>query len=130
MQNSQVQLDSDLPSFLLEYERLANARSFEPLVPFIDESALFWFSNGSYCGIGQIRRAFEETWEHIQDEKYTIRDIAWLFVSETEAVCTYHFDSDGLVDGVRQVYSGRGTNVFQKKDGVWKITHEHLSKMV
>lgn len=120
----------DLTNLLSEYEKFANTNDFNSLLPFIDEQALYWFTNGTYRGIEEIRRAFEETWAHIQKEKYTISDVSWLFANETEAVCTYHFCSDGIVDGKSQKYFGRGTNVLQKKNGHWKITHEHLSKMV
>jgi ketosteroid isomerase-like protein len=122
--------NKDLLTFLREYERLANQRDFNALIPFIDENALYWFSNGSYRGIDAIRRAFEQTWKNIKDERYTISEVSWLFANDYEAVCTYFFHSDGIVNGQRQEYSGRGTNIFQKKDGKWKITHEHLSKIV
>ena len=42
----------------------------------------------------------------------------------------YNFHSDGIVDSKRQEYNGRGTNVFRKINGKWKIVHEHLSKTV
>lgn len=122
--------DKDLLAFLHEYERLANLCNFDAIASFIDEQAVYWFSNGSYQGIDEIRGAFEETWQHIKQEKYAISDVCWLFANGKEAVCIYRFHSDGIVDGRKQEYSGRGTNIFQKKNGVWKITHEHLSKTV
>lgn len=122
--------DKDLLAFLREYERLANLCDFDAIAPLIDEHAVYWFSNGSYQGINEIRGAFEETWKNIKSEKYTISDVSWLFSNGTEAVCIYRFHSDGIVDGERQEYAGRGTNIFQKKNGAWKITHEHLSKAV
>lgn len=121
-------LPPDLQVFLKEYERLANLCNFDAIEPFIDNNAVYWFSNGTYRGIGEIRKAFEETWNSIKNEKYTLSNVEWLIVSSDEAVCIYNFRSDGLANGKRQVYEGRGTNVLQKKDGRWKIIHEHLSK--
>lgn len=120
----------ELIKFIQEYERLANKCDFNLLIPFIDEYAVYWFSNGTYEGIDAIRKAFEETWSNIQKEKYTITNVQWLLATDNEAVCIYDFHSDGIVKGKRQKYNGRGTNLFKKVDGKWKIIHEHLSKSV
>jgi ketosteroid isomerase-like protein len=118
----------ELSQFLKDYEELANKCNFDALTPFIDNDALYWFSDGSHKGINEIRTAFESTWNHIKNEKYTLDKVEWLVLTENEAVCTYNFHSDGLINGQRFTYSGRGTNVFKKKNGTWKIVHEHLSK--
>lgn len=118
----------DLVEFLAEYEMRANACDFDAVRPLIDENAVYWFSNGSYRGIAEIQKAFEETWKNIREETYKISDVRWIFCTTECAVCIYHFRSDGIVEGERQVYSGRGTNVLRKKDGSWKMIHEHLSK--
>lgn len=121
-------MKDELEQFLRRYEKAANSCDFDLVAPFIDEHAVFWFSNGSYKGIVAIRKAFEETWATIKEETYAIHNVEWLFVTELEAVCLYTFTSEGKVDGQRQRYQGRGTNILQKKDGKWKMIHEHLSK--
>lgn len=122
--------NKELSDFIKKYEDLTNRCNFDLLVPFIDEHAIYWFSNGTYHGIADIRKAFEETWKTIQNETYTITDVEWLVSNENDAVCIYNFYSDGMVNGKRQEYAGRGTNVFKKVKGKWKIIHEHLSKSV
>ncbi len=128
MPSVSLDLSHELFCFLKEYEALANKCDFDLLIPYIAEDAVYWFSNGSYRGIQAIRKAFEDTWNTIKNEKYTIRDIEWLTVTDTSAMSIYTFHSDGFVDGRKQEYIGRGTNILQKKAGKWKIVHEHLSK--
>lgn len=122
--------NKELAKFIEEYEKLTNKCNFDLLIPFIDKNAIYWFSNGTYNGIDEIRKAFEETWNSIKDEVYTISNVKWLILIKSEAVCIYDFHSDGIVDGKRQEFKGRGTNVFKKIDGQWKIVHEHLSKVL
>lgn len=122
------ELPKDLQDFLNEYERLANLCNFDLIEQFIYKNAIYWFSNGTYRGISQIRKAFEDTWNSIKNEKYTLSNVEWLVVTDRCAVCIYDFRSDGIVNGKRQIYEGKGTNVLEKKNRKWKIIHEHLSK--
>ncbi len=129
MLSKSVKDNKELANFLKDYERLSNNLNFDEVAPFIADDAVYWFSDGTHRGIGEIRRAFEKTWQHIQDEKYTIDNVEWLVNGTDHAVCIYQFHSDGMVGGKHNRYSGRGTNIFKKMNGKWKIVHEHLSKM-
>ena len=44
------------------------------------------------------------------------------------AVCRYRLRWTGIVDGDPSSGQGRGTNVGTKRDGVWRMSHEHLSR--
>lgn len=118
----------ELNNFLKNYEVQANYHKWENIAPLIAESAVYWFSDGSYVGIDNIKEAFIRTFNKIQDEKYSINDIEWIAVSDNFAVCIYNFYWIGTVDGKRTEGRGRGTNVVVKSDGKWKMLHEHLSK--
>lgn len=118
-----------LQDFLKQYEIAANSRDFSNVAPLIADDAVFWFTNGTYEGRQSIRKAFEDTWLKIKDEKYTISNVEWLVVKKDVAICTYRFKSDGIVDGQRQIYEGRGTNVLTKHNEIWQLTHEHLSNL-
>lgn len=50
---NQASLESELASFIGEYERANNSHDIERVVPFIAEDATYWFSDGSYQGIGE-----------------------------------------------------------------------------
>lgn len=113
--------------FLEEYIAAANSRNFDLVRPLVSSDAVFWFSDGSYSGIEEIRKAFEKTWSAIRNEQYTISRLEWLFKSNNVAVCIYNFMSVGETDmGVRRTI-GRGTNVLMRVSGSWKVIHEHLS---
>jgi len=53
---------------------------------------MFWFNDGSFRGIQQIKQAFEKTWSYvIQDEQYWLDNIEWLVEEENTAVFMYLF---------------------------------------
>ncbi|MEV6501531.1 YybH family protein [Streptomyces prunicolor] len=120
-------LESELALFMGEYERANNSHDIERVVPFIAEDATYWFSDGSYRGIGEIRSAIEETFAKILDEVYEVRDLEWPVLTTDVAVCRYRFAWTGVVDGALRSGQGRGTNLIVRQDGGWKMLHEHLS---
>lgn len=120
-------MKQELVDFLKAYEQANNSHVWENVEPFIAENATYWFTDGSYTGIAEIRQAVETTFSSIQDELYEIKDVAWVLTGKTEAVCTYTFAWHGVVSGKQKSGNGRGTNVLQKQNGAWKIIHEHLS---
>ncbi len=128
MTDDAIELRHELETFFKAYEKAANSRDFTNVTPFIADAAVFWFTNGEFKGKPAIQKAFEDTYTSIQDEIYTISDIEWIASNYWVAACMYNFKSDGLVNGKRQVYGGKGTNVLRRIDGSWQIVHEHLSK--
>ncbi|MGH8980159.1 MAG: YybH family protein [Acidimicrobiales bacterium] len=113
---------------LARFEQAANSADFDQVAPLIDEHAIFWFTDGSFEGVAEVQRAFEETWATIREETYRIEGTRWIAVSDTVAVCVYRFSSSGIVDGHPFASTGRGTNVLVRGTDGWKIGHEHLSK--
>ena len=109
------------------YEKAANSGNFDKVAPLLSVEAIFWFSDGSFSGIENIRTAFEKTWNMIRDEEYSIRNLKWLYRGVDCAACTYEFVSRGANNGKASEFRGRGTNVLKKSDGEWIMTHEHLS---
>jgi len=116
-----------LTDFMNGYEQANNSHIFANVEPYIASDAVYWFTDGSYVGLEEIRTAIERTFAKIQDEVYTLSDIQWLTKSATVAVCRYAFSWRGTVDGKPQSGSGRGTNVLENRNGNWQIVHEHLS---
>lgn len=120
-------MNKELADFLKNYERANNSHLWENVEPFIAQDATYWFTDGSYAGIAEIRKAIETTFASIQDEIYEISDVRWPLATASEAVCTYVFSWQGVVNGEQKSGKGRGTNVLKKQAGAWKIVHEHLS---
>ncbi|MEU6352434.1 nuclear transport factor 2 family protein [Streptomyces sp. NPDC047072] len=123
----QVSLESELALFMGEYERANNSHDIERVVPFIAEDATYWFTDGSYQGIDEIRSAIERTFAKILDETYEFRELEWPVLTADIAVCRYRFAWTGVVDGEARSGQGRGTNVLVRRDGGWRLLHEHLS---
>ncbi|WP_405889415.1 nuclear transport factor 2 family protein (plasmid) [Streptomyces sp. NBC_01136] len=122
-----MSLKSELVSFMREYESANNNHDIECVVPFIAEDASYWFSDGSYQGIEEIRSAVEKTFSTILDEVYEVRDLEWPVLTTDVAVCRYRFAWTGVVEGEPRSGQGRGTNVIERRNGVWMMLHEHLS---
>lgn len=122
-------LPKDLVTFMETYETLANKRNFDFMISLISENAIYWFSDGSYTGLREIRSAFEQTWTNLPNEIYSISNINLLLSEELSAVICYNFTSTSVSNGIESTFKGRGTNILQKFDGSWKIIHEHLSLM-
>ncbi len=119
--------NSEPDEFMKNYWEAASSNDFAHVSPFIDRDASFFFSEGPFIGLEQIRKAFEQTWATITAERYTTGKLRWIVSDENTAVCTYDFTSDGYIGGVHRIMRGLGTNVLEKANGNWKIIHEHLS---
>lgn len=58
--------------FMRTYEKATNSKNFKMVAPLVCDDAIFWFSDGSYTGIENVKMAFEKTWNRIRDEEYSI----------------------------------------------------------
>jgi len=126
--NASDEIKYELKTFLEAYEKAANSRIFKNVDPFIADQALFICTNGTFKGKQEIKKAFEDTWAKKQNKKYSITDVKWLKFGYRNAICTYLFKSDGIVNGKRQVYESSGINVLKRINGNWRILEEHLQK--
>jgi ketosteroid isomerase-like protein len=122
-----AELATELTSFMARYEQANNSHDIDRVAPLIAQDATYWFSDGSYDGVTAITAAIDRTFAAIRDEVYQITGIEWIVRTRDIAVCRYHFFWEGMVDGKPRTGRGRGTNVIAKRDGVWKMLHEHLS---
>ncbi|WP_437770419.1 YybH family protein [Arthrobacter sp. KNU40] len=120
-------LVKELTDVMRGYEAANNTHDIERVLPYVDKDASYWFSDGSHEGREQVRTAIEATFRTIQDERYVVAELTWVLVQEDAAVCRYRFSWQGIVDGQPQSGEGRGTNVFTRTHGVWKIIHEQLT---
>lgn len=117
----------ELTRLMREYEKANNSRVLERVLSHIAPDASYWFSDGSYYGHAEIQGALQSTFDTIQNEVYSIHDLAWITATTDIAVCRYHFSWTGLVQGQPRSGTGRGTNVFVKHESGWLIEHEQLS---
>jgi ketosteroid isomerase-like protein len=113
---------------LKAYEQRINLHDFDQLASLISPSALFWFNDGSYSGLDEVRGAFEATWTSFPLERYWLEDMSWIALGDSAAACTYRFRWEAVIDGKSHSGGGRGTTVLRPEAGHWKIIHEHLSQ--
>jgi ketosteroid isomerase-like protein len=121
-------ITAELSAFVKKYEEATNSHDFNNVRPLIASEAVYFFSNENLFGIEAIEKAFVGTFNTIKNETYSIKNVRWLAVSETAAVCVYDFHWVGTIDGERKEGSGRGTNALVKRGDEWLMVHEHLSK--
>ncbi|WP_274365078.1 YybH family protein [Paenibacillus thermotolerans] len=115
--------------FMQRYEDATNSHSFEEVEKLITDDAVFWFTSSSHKGKAEIRSYFENTWNTIQEEVYTISDVEWIAADEKTAVCIYRYNWRGIYKGEIVEGEGKGTNVCVNIDGSWKVRHEHLTPL-
>jgi ketosteroid isomerase-like protein len=120
-------LPAELSAFMTAYEEANNSRDIGRLGQMIAKDATYWFSDGSYRSLGEITAAIKRTFLTIHDEVYKIGQLEWVVLTPEYAACRYRFSWTGVIDGQPRSGRGRGTNVLVKRDGEWKMQHEHLS---
>lgn len=113
---------------LRQYEERINRHDFDRLLSLIAFDAIFWFNDGSYSGIDEIRAAFERTWQNLANDTYWLDNVLWIARGDTAASCIYQFHWKTVVDGVEHAGAGRGTTVLRFDGERWLIAHEHLSR--
>ncbi|WP_052397095.1 YybH family protein [Streptomyces sp. NRRL F-5123] len=118
---------AELTAFLRRYEQAANSHDVDRVMPLIAEDAVYWFTDGSHRGRAEIAGALARTFAAIREETYEISDVEWVVLAPAHAVCRYRFRWTGVVGGRTRSGTGRGTNVVVRRDGGWKMLHEHLS---
>lgn len=121
--------ETDIKTFIKEYEKATNSHDFEKLKPLIDSKATYWFTDGSFKGHKEIENAIKGTWDKIRNEKYKIQRAQIIFLDNKSSGIKYEFLWEGIVRGKVQKGSGRGTNIITKnQSGKLQVVHEHLSK--
>lgn len=121
-------MEQEVIEVMKEYERQTATKDFSNVAPMLDPQALYVFTDGRFFGLKEIETAFNKTWDHIRNEKYSLDNYQAVIFNENLATVAYDFRWEGDVDGVHSEGIGRGANTLFKNNGTWKIVHEYLSK--
>ncbi|MDZ4402895.1 nuclear transport factor 2 family protein [Prosthecobacter sp.] len=111
---------------LTTYIEKLNTHSWAQIAPCVTEDAVFIFTEDTFVGKAAAKAAFEKTVKLIENEVFSLHDIAWTAVTDDVATCHYEFRWKGLISGLEASGGGRGTSILRKVDGRWLIAHEHL----
>jgi ketosteroid isomerase-like protein len=111
---------------LTAYVEKLNTHSWDQIAPCVTEEAVFIFTEDTFVGQAEAKRAFEKTFKLIENEVFSLHDIEWTVVTHDVATCRYEFRWKGLISGQEASGGGRGTSILRKVDDRWRIAHEHL----
>jgi ketosteroid isomerase-like protein len=111
---------------LSSYVEKLNTHSWDQIAPCVTEDAVFLFTEDTFVGKAAAKAAFEKTFKLIENEVFSLHDIAWTVVTDEVATCHYEFRWKGLISGQESSGGGRGTTILRRVDGRWLIAHEHL----
>lgn len=116
-------------AFMAAYEAATAAHDLEATLALVADDAVFLFSNETcHPGKPAIRRALQANFAAIEAEDYRLEGLRWLVRGEDAAVCVFEFHWRGRVRGQPAAGRGRGTSVLARRDGAWRLVHEHLSR--
>jgi len=111
---------------LKAYIEKLNTHAWDQIAPCVTEDAVFIFTEDTFVGKAAAKAAFEKTFKLIENEVFSLHDIAWTAVTESMAACHYEFRWKGLIGAQESSGGGRGTSVLRKVNSSWLIVHEHL----
>jgi ketosteroid isomerase-like protein len=92
-----------------------------------DDVALFYSNGTALWGKAAFAQAMAANWKLVDRYSYSTLDAVWAAQSETAAAVYYAFAWSGVAGGREVSGGGRGTRVFRKEQGGWRLAHEHLS---
>lgn len=103
-----------------------NSHDFDNVKKCLHRDAYFIFTDKVCADFNDLEEYFNGTWNTIKDEIYEIKNLKWIVNEKETAVCVYDFKYSGYIDGEHKEGTGKGTNIFVKKDIKWLLIHEHL----
>ncbi|NRF94558.1 nuclear transport factor 2 family protein [Paenibacillus frigoriresistens] len=111
-----------------KYIQATNTHDFNNVKSILDNNAVYWFADKYFTSISEIQNYFENTWNVVKNEVYTVTNVQWIAVDSNSATCIYTYHWEGYHEGKFVSGEGRATNLFIKNShGDWKIVHEHLN---
>ncbi|MFD2444699.1 YybH family protein [Bacillus sp. CGMCC 1.16607] len=117
----------DVQHALEGYIHATNTHDFTNVAKYVSPDAIYWFKEKEYSTFDEIEGYFNNTWNLIKDEKYSISKVNWIAIDQNLATCLYTYHWEGYYNGNLVSGSGNATNIFSKMDNEWKLIHEHLS---
>jgi ketosteroid isomerase-like protein len=114
---------------LRAYERAAAAHDLYGMLSFIDDSAVYFFSNETaFFGKPAVQDAITANFEAIKIEVFEISEVECVLETSESAAFVFSYHWSGEISGSARSGSGRGTLVMRRAGDSWTIVHEHLSR--
>ncbi len=122
-------MSESINEFLVRYEKAFRTQNWDEVKGFFHDECTMIFSDGTYKGINEVEKVIKKIFSLIKKQTYEVKDLYWTFNTDKMASCVYTFSWSGEVFGAKAVGAGRGTNLFVKENGQWKIVNEHLGPL-
>jgi ketosteroid isomerase-like protein len=106
-----------------------NNGDLDRLLSFFD-SDITGFSSTQHmrlASLGELKKTFEYYKSKAPKVGYTISDPCVKFF-ENIAVLTFYWSVNFSNGKKKKSINGRGTHIYYKKNGGWKVVHEHFSR--
>ncbi len=107
-----------------------NAGKIEEILKYFDEE-LIEFSSTQYerlVGINALRETFHYYLKEADHLEYNMVSPIIKILDENAAIVSFYWFVILSNGKTRREIQGRGTHVYLKKNGEWKIVHEHFSR--
>ena len=114
---------------LAAYVAATNTHDFDAVELLLAPECVYYFGNATRRGTTQVCDYFEDTWRQIVDEVFEVDDVVWVQQTPDAATAVFRYRWRGMWDGRPASGEGRGTDVFERRDGRWLLVHEHLSRL-
>ncbi|WP_248559189.1 nuclear transport factor 2 family protein [Mammaliicoccus sciuri] len=111
------------------YIEQTNTHDFTNVKKCLHNDAYFIFTDSVCSNFIELETYFNDTWNTIKDEVYKIENLSWIVNEKDSAVCVYDFKYSGYINNEYKEGTGKGTNVFLKKENDWLLIHEHLHSL-
>ena len=103
-------------------------RDIDAALALLTDDVTFFYSNGTALwGKEAFATNMTANWKLLSDYKYSTLDSIWVEEADTAAAVIYNFSWTGVAGGNNVGATGRGTRVFRKERGGWRLAHEHLT---
>jgi len=77
---------------LKKCEKALEIQNWHDVEPLLHRDAGVTFSSGTFKDKKEVQHAFENTFNLIKEEKYSITNVTWIHSDVTFAVCLYNFN--------------------------------------
>lgn len=106
-----------------------NKGELDKLMGFFDKEIVGFSStiHERYNGLLELRHTFEYYMNEPGEMEYYISN-PLVQIHDCTSIVSFYWTVAIIHGNSRHEISGRGTHVFVKKDGNWKIVHEHFSR--
>lgn len=123
------EVESLILSFEQEQVEAFNKGDVDKILSYYDPDIVGFSStkHDRFVGLEDLRKTFEYYLQKTSKLEYSISDPSIQVFGEI-AILSFYWLVVTVYGKTRREVQGRGSHVYRKKNGQWKIVHEHFSR--